>query len=69
VTVTILCIVGVFVGALLCLVFFDPWQRPRYERLAHEAEKRTRTAVARLNEIDEFDATAAAELHREANGQ
>lgn len=68
-TVTLLCLVVAVTGIALCLILAEPWQRPRYEQLAAEAKKRTQAALARLEEIDEFDAIVAADLHREANGQ
>lgn len=63
----ILVATAIIVGFALCLVFADPWQRPRYRRVYRAA--RRRVAEIRVEPLDEFDAMVAAELHREANGQ
>jgi hypothetical protein len=50
--VTILCLVVLVVGVVLCGVLAEPWQRPRYDRLAERG----------LDQVDEW----AEELRREA---
>jgi hypothetical protein len=49
---TILCLVVLVVGVVLCAVLAEPWQRSRYERLADRG----------LDQVEEW----ADELRREA---
>lgn len=55
-TVTILCLIALAVGIVLCGVLAEPWQRNRYERWADTAEAK----------LASLEAQIASEMNREA---
>lgn len=62
---TVLCLILLVGGIILCAVLAEPWQRPRYELWADDARRRV-DGFAR--DFDDVDALIARDLHREANG-